>query len=219
MINQVIGFKLKMSGMTQANLARLIGTSPTQLGGYLKGQGSLTEKSLNKSFEVLEINVDRYKYLYETAQQASAIFKRKNIAFEQVMRMNKRNVISETGIEQIRWLIDVNSEKDYEDIINSKIIDYQFTFPYFMTMVVYFMNSDDKITAKSNARTWSLLFGDLALGSIIVSPVNLLLSNIGTGISAAIGAVGGLALSGITKEDRPLAFFKEFSKKIIKNFN
>lgn len=43
MIHDIIADKLKMSGMTQANLARLIETSPTQLGNYLKGQGSLTE--------------------------------------------------------------------------------------------------------------------------------------------------------------------------------
>lgn len=218
MIHEIITYKLKMSGMTQANLARLIETSPTQLGNYLKGQGSLTEKSLNKCFDILEINIERYKSIYQVAQNTSEILKKRGIGFDQVMRMTKIEIIHITEIEQIKQFIDVNSEEEYEDIIKYNIIDYQSTFPYFKSMVVYLMNAGEKVTTKSNTTTWTLLFGALALSSVVAGPIGLLTSGIRAGISAAIGAVGGVALSNILKEDRPLESFKELSKKIIKNF-
>lgn len=218
MIHDVIADKLKMSGMTQANLARLIETSPTQLGNYLKGQGSLTEKSLNKCFDILEINIERYRNIYQVAQNASEILKKKGCDFEEVIRMSKMELVRITGIEQIKQFEDVYSEEEYEDIIKYNIIDYQSTFPYFKTLVVYFMNTGEKITTKSNASTWTLLFGTLALSTVVAGPVGLLASGIRAGISAAIGAVGGVALSSILKEDRPLESFKELSRKIVKNF-
>lgn len=218
MIHDIIADKLKMSGMTQANLARLIETSPTQLGNYLKGQGSLTEKSLNKCFDILEINIERYRNIYQVAQNASETLKKKGCDFEEVIRMNKMELVRITGIEQIKQFVDVYSEEEYEDIIKYNIIDYQSTFPYFKTLVVYFMNTGEKITTKSNASTWTLLFGTLALSTVVAGPVGLLAFGVRAGISAAIGAVGGVALSSILKEDRPLESFKELSRKIIKNF-
>lgn len=218
MIHEIISIKLKMSGMTQSHLAKLIETSPTQLGNYLKGQGSLTEKSLNKCFDLLEININRYKYLYEAAQKASYILRKKHIGFEQTMRMNKEELVNATGIEQIRMLVDVKTEAEYENIIKYGIIDHQSTFPYFKSTVAYFMNSGEKTTTKSNIKTWSLLFGTIALGSIVTTPIGLFASSIGAGISSAIGTVGGVALANILKENKPLNTFNELTKKIIKNF-
>ena len=203
--------------MTQANLARMIETSPNQLGNYLKGQGSLTERSLNKCFDILDINVDKYKQQYNIALKAAQIFNNNNTAFDEVMRMTKDTLISKTSIEEIKFLIDVNTEDEYEEIIKCRIVDYQSTIPYFKAMVVYLMNSSEKVTSKNNVNTWSLLFGAVAIGSVIVTPISLLSMGIKAGISAAIGTVGGAILSNITKENKPLEPFKELSKKMLNN--
>lgn len=215
MISELIKKKLMYSSLTQANLAEKIGTSPTQLGLFLKGEGaSLPTKTLEKCFDLMEINLRTYSRLCDSALKVASILKSRGDDIEKVLRMNKSEIILLTNAQEIKYLIDITDEKEIDLLRETGIVDYQMTFPYFKSMVVFLMSYDGKTGTRSNplikTNIWSNIFGVTAAATTISSGVAAIAGHI-------ISSLGEMIWKDVNKDDnQPLAPLRELAKKIMK---
>ena len=164
-------------------MAKEIGTSPTQLGLFLKGNGTLTNPVLEKLLNVVGINLEACENRNKLADQVAAILRERGITQKELEKWSKSQLALFTGINDLELLMDVDDIEKYKRILESGLVDVESTFPYFKALVAYKLNLKySKITA-STAK-WAL-FGSLAATSI-VSPVAAMLT---AGV-AALDAAG-----------------------------
>lgn len=215
MISELIKKKMMYSNLTQANLAEKIGTSPTQLGLFLRGEGaSLPTKTLERCFELMEINLDTYSRLCDSALKVASILKSRGDDIEKVLRMSKSDIILLTNAVEVKYLIDITDEKEIDLLRETGIVDYQMTFPYYKSMVVFLMSYDSKTRTRTNpvvkTNVWSNIFGVTAAAATISSGVAALAGNI-------IRSLGEMVWKDVSKDDnQPLAPLRELAKKIMK---
>lgn len=215
MISELIKKKLVYTNLTQGNLAEKIATSPTQLGLFLRGEGvSLSTKTLEKCFELMRVNLRTYSRLCDSALKVSSILKSRGDDVEDVLRMSKSDIILLTNAQEIKYLIEITDEKEIDILRETGIVDYQMTFPYFKSMVVFLMSYDGKTGTRSNplikTNTWSNLFGVTAAATTISSGVAAIASHI-------ISSLGEMIWKDVNKdENQPMAPLRELAKKIIK---
>lgn len=156
MIETIIKNRMALGGLTQAKLAEISGSTPTQIGLFLKGEAFLSKPSLEKSLSALGINIDIYEKRFQLALKAAN--KLKNLKVEEVLKMSKQEMASKSGIQEIVFLFDV-SERELDAMVASGIVDYEGTFPFFKAMVLHLMQIGDRPTPKVVEKSFSNLLG------------------------------------------------------------
>ena len=145
-------------GTSQAQIAKVIGTNPTQLSVFLKGNGTLPSSTLDKLLNLIGINLELYNYRSDMANRVVESLKRKDITQTQLDKLNKNDIIQLTGIQEIDLLVDVYDTDKYLEILNSRLIDIESTFPYFKALVSYKFNlKDNKVTSSMASTALKLL--------------------------------------------------------------
>ncbi len=144
-ISVIINDRIKSSGKSQAEIAEHIETTPSQLGLFLKGEASLSRKSLNKLFEILEIDLMMYKRRNDLAKRIASTLKAKQI--DKVMNLTREDIIALTGESQLS-LFPMVSDQEFESLCESGLVDPESTYNYMKDLIEYYLTSPsiDKIT-------------------------------------------------------------------------
>lgn len=156
---------MALAGLTQAKLAEISGSTPTQIGLFLKGNAFLSKASLEKVFSALGVNIDIYEKRFQLALKAANKLKR--FKTDEVLKMTKREMAIKTEIPEIMCLFDVE-EQEMDAIVASGIVDYEGTFPYFKATVLHLIQIGEKSTPKVVEKSFSTLLGTSSLGSAFV---------------------------------------------------
>ena len=149
-ITEVITTRLKTMGMSQAQFAECISATPAQVSIFLRKQGSLSVDALNKSFDLIGVNVTMFSKRIEFAKQISDMLKSKGVS--NIDSWTQRDLVNFTQKKEIELFYDVKDQDDYISFMSSGLIDYESTFPYFKSLVAYFLNIGKESLTSSSAK-------------------------------------------------------------------
>lgn len=174
MINEIVKERMMLTGTTSAALAAAVGTTPNQLSLFINGKGFLKQESLQKTFEILGINLEMYHKRYELACKAAEKLKNKTV--DDILSISKQEMAQLTDLPEINYFLDV-TEEELSKIVEYGVVDYESTYIYFQTMVAHIKqignkptskNVDDSIVTLSNKVYDSALLPAIGIGAISV---------------------------------------------------
>lgn len=149
-ITEVITTRLKTMGMSQAQFAECISATPAQVSIFLRKQGSISVDSINKSFDLIGVNVSMYKKRIDFAKEVADFLKKKGI--RNIDSWTKIDLADFTQMKEVLLFHDVQDQNEYISIMTSGLIDYESTFPYFKSLVAYFLNVEESTLTSSSAK-------------------------------------------------------------------
>ena len=79
-IVEAIQTRLESMGMSQAQFAECVSATPAQMSIFLRDKGSLSIDSLNKSLDLVGINLSLYSNRNSLAKQVAAYLLSKNVS-------------------------------------------------------------------------------------------------------------------------------------------
>ena len=136
-IVEIIQNRLESMGMSQAQFSECVSATPAQMSIFLREKGSLSTDCLNKSLDMVGVNLSLYSARNNLAKEVAAYLLSKNVA--SIDNWTKNELAVFTQQKSISLLFDVQSEKEYLELEQSGIIDIESTFPYFKALVSYNM--------------------------------------------------------------------------------
>ena len=178
---------MQVVGLTQAKLAEVAKCTPTQMGLFLKSEASLNRESLDRSLQVvgvdLNINLNRIDY----AKRAAV--KLKDYTSDEIRLMSQQNMVKATELPGIKFLPNPN-ETEFEGMISSEICDYEATYPFFKALVLHFHNlgAENPTPKRVQSSLESIVRGiPVAAGAAVLAGV-MPISIIGMAIGALMGS-------------------------------
>lgn len=173
--------RLELMGMSQAQFAECVSATPAQMSIFLKEKGTLSIESLNKSLDLVGINLSIYSKRNDLAKEIASILLSKNVTL--IDNWTKSDLYLFTQIQSISLLFDVKDEKEYIEIERSGIIDIESTFPYFKALVSYYMSLNCQKPTASKAKQ---ALTSIMSNTNLIEPSKTFEKN---AIGAAVGAV------------------------------
>ncbi|MBR6287504.1 MAG: hypothetical protein IKR18_11085 [Bacteroidaceae bacterium] len=137
-IVELIRKRLESIGTTWLQYAEHISASPAQVGAFLRGEGSLSVDCLNKSFELVGVDLSLYSKRDDLARDVAKFLILKGVS--SIDNWTKKEIVTFTHQEAVSLFFDVDTEDEFEKLKKSGIIDIESTFPYFKAMVTYYMS-------------------------------------------------------------------------------
>lgn len=179
-ISEIINDRIKSSGKSQAEIAKEIDTTPSQLGLFLKGEASLTRKSMNRCLEVLNIDLMMYKRRNDLAKRIAKALKSKRIT--DVGNLTKEDIIALTGEKALR-LFKEEDEQRFKEIKDSGYIDPESTYNYMKGLISFYLAAPDvdKITNKQAQSTFEKVapLAGLAAAALAATPIGAVVASVG----------------------------------------
>ena len=179
-ISEIINDRIKSSGKSQAEIAKEIDTTPSQLGLFLKGEASLTRKSMNRCLEVLNIDLMMYKRRNDLAKRIAKALKSKRIT--DVGNLTKEDIIALTGEKTLR-LFREEDEQRFKEIKDSGYIDPESTYNYMKGLISFYLAAPDvdKITNKQAQSTFEKVapLAGLAAAALAATPIGAVVASVG----------------------------------------
>lgn len=179
-ISEIINDRIKSSGKSQAEIAKEIDTTPSQLGLFLKGEASLTRKSMNRCLEVLNIDLMMYKRRNDLAKRIAKALKSKRIT--DVGNLTKEDIIALTGEKALR-LFREEDELRFKEIKDSGYIDPESTYNYMKGLISFYLAAPDvdKITNKQAQSTFEKVapLAGLAAAALAATPIGAVVASVG----------------------------------------
>lgn len=162
--------------MTQAKMAEVIGTTPSQTGLFLKDKASLNKDALDKCFHIIGLSIESSEKRFILAKAIAGQLKSKSL--KKIAEMTKEEMIKETGKKELVAFSDVS----FETCICSGLVDPESTFQYFKTLVLYFwtMKDTEKVTPSSSKRGVETLIKELTDINLttVIDPTTSLIMNL-----------------------------------------
>lgn len=149
-IVETIQTRLESMGMSQAQFAECVSATPAQMSIFLRGKGSLSIDCLNKSLDLVGVNLSLYSKRNSLAKQVAVYLKSKNVS--SIDNWTKSDLSTFTQNKEIDLFFDIQAEDTYIEIEKSGIIDIESTFPYFKALVSYYMQLDGSKPTASQAK-------------------------------------------------------------------
>ena len=179
-ISEIINDRIKSSGKSQAEIAKEIDTTPSQLGLFLKGEASLTRKSMNRCLEVLNIDLMMYKRRNDLAKRIAKALKAKRIT--DIGNLTKEDIIALTGEKALR-LFREEDEHRFKEIKDSGYIDPESTYNYMKGLIGFYLAAPDvdKITNKQAQSTFEKVapLAGLAAAALAATPIGAVVTSVG----------------------------------------
>ena len=179
-ISEIINDRIKSSGKSQAEIAKEIDTTPSQLGLFLKGEASLTRRSMNRCLEVLNIDLMMYKRRNDLAKRIAKALKSKRIT--DVGNLTKEDIIALTGEKALR-LFREEDEQRFKEIKDSGYIDPESTYNYMKGLISFYLAAPDvdKITNKQAQSTFEKVapLAGLAAAALAATPIGAVVASVG----------------------------------------
>ena len=158
-IVETIQTRLESMGMSQAQFAECVSATPSQISIFLREKGSLSIECLNKSLDLVGVNLSLYSKRNSLAKDVASLLKSKSVS--SIENWTKQDLATFTQNDSISLLFDVQSKEDYIALEQSGIIDVESTFPFFKALVSYYMTLDgEKPTASSAKQALASLLGE-----------------------------------------------------------
>lgn len=163
-ISEIINDRIKSSGKSQAEIAEEIETTPSQFGLFLKGEASLSRKSMNKCLEILNIDLMMYKRRNDLAKRIAKALRAKRII--DIANLTQEDIIALTGEDALRFFREEDEER-YLEITESGYIDPESTYNYMKSLISYYLAAPnvDKITNKQAQMTVAKAFPSVITGA------------------------------------------------------
>lgn len=156
-IVETIQTRLDSMGMSQAQFAECVSATPSQMSIFLREKGSLSIECLNRSLDLIGVNLSLYSKRNFLAKEVASLLKSKNVS--SIENWTKQDLAAFTQNEAISLLFDVQSKEEYIKLEKSGIIDIESTFPFFKALVSYYMTLEgEKPTASSAKQALTSLF-------------------------------------------------------------
>lgn len=149
-IVETIKTRLESMGMSQAQFAECVSATPAQMSIFLRGKGSLSIDCLNKSLDLVGVNLSLYSKRNSLAKQVAVYLQSKNVS--SIDNWTKSDLSTFTQNKEIDLFFDIQTEDTYIEIEKSGIIDIESTFPYFKALVSYYMQLDGSKPTASQAK-------------------------------------------------------------------
>lgn len=149
-IVETIQSRLEAMGMSQAQFAECVSTTPAQMSIFLRGKGSLSTDSLNKSLDLVGVDLSLYSNRNKLAKEIASYLLSKNVS--SIDNWTKKDLSLFTQQPSVLLLFDVDSEEMYIELEKSRIIDVESTFPYFKALVSYYMSLEGIKPTASQAK-------------------------------------------------------------------
>ena len=149
-IVETIQTRLESMGMSQAQFAECVSATPAQMSIFLRGKGSLSIDCLNKSLDLVGVNLSLYSKRNSLAKQVAVYLQSKNVS--SIDNWTKSDLSTFTQNKEIDLFFDIQAEDTYIEIEKSGIIDIESTFPYFKALVSYYMQLDGSKPTASQAK-------------------------------------------------------------------
>ena len=149
-IVETIQTRLESMGMSQAQFAECVSATPAQMSIFLRGKGSLSIDCLNKSLDLVGVNLSLYSKRNSLAKQVAVYLQSKNVS--SIDNWTKSDLSTFTQNKEIDLFFDIQTEDTYIEIEKSGIIDIESTFPYFKALVSYYMQLDGSKPTTSQAK-------------------------------------------------------------------
>ncbi len=149
-IVEAIQTRLESMGMSQAQFAECVSATPAQMSIFLRGKGSLSIDCLNKSLDLVGVNLSLYSKRNSLAKQVAVYLQSKNVS--SIDNWTKSDLSTFTQNKEIDLFFDIQAEDTYIEIEKSGIIDIESTFPYFKALVSYYMQLDGSKPTASQAK-------------------------------------------------------------------
>lgn len=164
--SSIIKERLPLTGVSQSEIANMINVSPAQLTQYLNGNSSLNKDSLDKLLKIVGINLNVYSNRLILAKTVAE--KLNGFSSDELVKMSKEEMINYTNIQQIRFYQDFTSE-ELKEIIDTMAYDYEDTFSFFKSLVVFYKESGNKenVTHTLTKNTWVKLAAIAASGILV----------------------------------------------------
>ena len=156
MIEQIIKKRMNLLGLTQKELADKAGLTTAQISLFFNGSSTLNQKSLESLLSILDLNIEMYEKRFELAKKVAATFIEKELKSEDVCVMSKSLMAKESGESAIMLFYDIE-EKYVNEIVKTRIVDYESTFAFFKAMVIQMMTSNLKFTGSAYSTSWNKL--------------------------------------------------------------
>lgn len=158
---KTIQTRLDAMGMSQAQFAECVSATPAQMSIFLRGKGTLSIDSLNKSLDLIGINLSLYSKRTTLAKEVASYLLSKNVS--SINNWTKNDLAIFTQQPSINLLFDVNTVDEFIKLEKSGIVDIESTFPYFKALVSYYMSLDGaKPTASQAKQALATLFDGTA---------------------------------------------------------
>ncbi len=197
-------------GMSQAQFAKQVSATPSQMSIFLKGNGSLSTKCLNNSLDLVGIDLSLYSNRDNLAKQVASFLISKNVS--SIENWTKNDLAIFTKQKDISLLFDVKSEEEYIELEQSGIIDIESTFPYFKALVTYFMSLDGiKPTASQAKQALDKLMKEPSLNKEDMKKIGNLVAA-GTAIGAIAAAASLFPSLGVASLSKQVGAFSLFLK-------
>lgn len=136
-IVEIIRTRLESMGMSQAQFAECVCATPAQMSMFLREKGALSIEAINKSFDLVGVNLSLYSKRNELAKEVASLLLLKNVT--SIDNWTKTDLVQFTQHKSISLLFDVKDEQEYLEIEQSGIVDIESTFQYFKALVSYYM--------------------------------------------------------------------------------
>ena len=149
-IVETIQTRLDSMGMSQAQFAECVSATPSQMSIFLREKGSLSIECLNKSLDLVGVNLSLYSKRNTLAKEVASLLKSKNVS--SIENWTKHDLAVFTQNDAIALLFDVQTKEEYIEIEKSGIIDVESTFPFFKALVSYYMTLDAEKPTASRAK-------------------------------------------------------------------
>lgn len=149
-IAKIIQSRLEIMGMSQAQFAQCVSATPSQVGIFLKEKGSLSTDSLNKGLGIVGINLSMYSSRNELAKEVAEFLISKSVS--SIDNWSKSDLASFCKRKEICVFFDVESEEQFLSLVKSGLIDVESTFPYFKSLVSYYMYLVGETPTSSQAK-------------------------------------------------------------------
>ena len=183
--SEIIKERLPLTGISQSEIAKMINVSPAQLTQYLNGNSSLNKDSLDKLIKLVGINLNIYRNRLSLAKEAAT--KLAGVTSKELVNMSKLDMICLTGLKQIRFYQEF-SEDELNEIVETMVFDYEDTFSYFKSLVLFYKEAGqkDNYTHTLTNKTWMKHASMAASGGLVGG----IIGNITKGLllSTAIGS-------------------------------
>jgi transcriptional regulator with XRE-family HTH domain len=207
LLSQTIKERIPLTGISQAEIAKIIKVSPAQLTQYLNGNSSLNKDSLDTLLKTVGINHQIYSNRLKFAKEVA--IKLKKFDSKAIINMDKEQMIKETGIEQIKYFPDF-TKSEMKEIVEKSFFDYEDTFGYLKTLVLFYkgVGTDTPTTTSYTKNFWTDLAG--------LSSAGLISGGIfGRPLPSMLGIVGVI---GMTTTFAMMAAYKSLQNNMISAF-
>ncbi|MBO5016678.1 MAG: helix-turn-helix transcriptional regulator [Bacteroidaceae bacterium] len=180
MLRDIVKQRLVLSGFSQNELAELVGCTPAQISLYLSGKSSLNNELLEKILHQLDINLNVYSNRLDLAKRvAEELVGKKSPA--EVVYLSKTEMIQLSGIKEVKYLVDVKSAEEFNEAVNSGLIDADNYYVHFRMIVAHILQlKEGEITAKRSRQSVTQL--NKTTGAVVLGA----LAAIGAGVLIAL---------------------------------